>query len=135
MCAEKCWKGKLGNPAYLENWITTLTSLTAGESAFDVRFEWDEEMGVPGAFLITNFHDNEFYLKTLTLTLEGVPDQERTIYFVCNSWIYPAEKYKSDRIFFANQVSRIPIDIFYLFRSPCLNHHPQVDHLLHVVRS
>lgn len=119
MHAEKGGKGKLGNPAYLENWITTLTSLTAGESAFDVRFDWDEEMGVPGAFLITNFHHNELYLKTLTLTLEGVPPrQETTIHFVCNSWIYPAEKYKSDRIFFANQVSR---SIHPLFRPPLLN--------------
>ncbi|XP_027114627.1 probable linoleate 9S-lipoxygenase 5 [Coffea arabica] len=93
-------KGKLGTPAFLEKWITTLTSLTAGESAFNVTFDWDEEVGAPGAFIIKNLHHNEFYLKTVTL--EDVPGHER-INFVCNSWVYPADKYKTDRIFFSNQ--------------------------------
>jgi len=35
--------GCKGNPAYLENWISTITPLIAGESAFKVTFEWDEE--------------------------------------------------------------------------------------------
>ncbi|MCE0481752.1 Arachidonate 5-lipoxygenase [Datura stramonium] len=56
--------------------------------------------GVPGAFIIKNFHFYEFFLKSLTL--EDVPNHGR-IHFVCNSWVYPASKYKSDRIFFANQ--------------------------------
>lgn len=56
---------------------------------------------MPGAFLIKNFHHSEFYLKTLTL--ENVPGHGN-IHFDCNSWVYPAEKYKSDRVFFTNQV-------------------------------
>ena len=99
--AGNALKGKLGTPAFLEKWITTLTSLTAGESAFNVTFDWDEEVGAPGAFIIKNLHHNEFYLKTVTL--EDVPGHER-INFVCNSWVYPADKYKTDRIFFSNQV-------------------------------
>ncbi|KAM3704866.1 hypothetical protein ACJW31_03G038300 [Castanea mollissima] len=53
-------QGKLGRPAYLENWITTITSLTSGESAFKVTFDWDNEIGVPGAFLIKNYHHNKY---------------------------------------------------------------------------
>ncbi|CAB4285327.1 unnamed protein product [Prunus armeniaca] len=79
---EKGSPGKVGKPAYLENWITTITPLTAGDSAFDITFDWDEEIG--------------------TLTLEDVPG-EGQIHFVCNSWVYPADKYKKDRIFFANK--------------------------------
>lgn len=94
-------KGKLGKPAYLEDWITTVTPLAAGESAFDCTFDWEEDIGMPGAFLIKNFHHSEFYLKTLTL--ENVPGHGN-IHFDCNSWVYPAEKYKSDRVFFTNQV-------------------------------
>ncbi|KAK4339634.1 hypothetical protein RND71_041096 [Anisodus tanguticus] len=60
----------------------------------------DEEFGVPGAFIIKNSHFNELFLKSLTL--EDVPNHGK-IHFVCNSWVYPASKYKSDRIFFANQ--------------------------------
>nr|POE81553.1 putative linoleate 9s-lipoxygenase 5 [Quercus suber] len=93
-------QGKLGRPAYLENWITTITPLVAGESAFKVTFDWDNEIGVPGAFLIKNNHHSEFYLKSLTL--EDVPGQGR-VHFVCNSWVYPADKYKKDRVFFSNK--------------------------------
>ena len=78
-----------------------LTSLTAGDSAYNVKFEWDEEVGVPGAFIIKNNHTTEFFLKTLTL--QDVPGEGRVV-FVCNSWVYPASKYNYDRIFFRNQV-------------------------------
>ncbi|KAL6340905.1 hypothetical protein AAG906_032016 [Vitis piasezkii] len=93
-------QGKLGKPAYLEDWITTITSLTRQESAFKVTFDWDEQIGEPGAFIIRNNHHSEFYLRTLTL--EDVPGCGR-IHFVCNSWVYPAEHYKTDRVFFTNQ--------------------------------
>lgn len=94
--------GKLGEPAYLEEWITTNTPIAAGESKFKVTFDWDERIGVPGAFIIKNHHHSEFYLKTLTL--EDVPGQGR-VHFVCNSWVYPAKYYKTDRVFFVNKAS------------------------------
>ncbi|KAA8536870.1 hypothetical protein F0562_029348 [Nyssa sinensis] len=93
-------RGKLGKAAYLEDWITKITSLTASDSTFNVTFDWDEEIGIPGAFIIKNYHHSEFYLKTLTL--EDVPGHGQ-IHFVCNSWVYPAEYYKKDRVFFTNQ--------------------------------
>ncbi|MED6166131.1 Lox4p, partial [Stylosanthes scabra] len=93
-------KGKLGKEAYLEDWITTITPLTAGESAFKVTFDWDEDIGIPGAFLIRNNHHSEFYLRSLTL--ENVPGHG-DIHFICNSWVYPSDKYEKDRIFFSNK--------------------------------
>ena len=105
---EKCvfvengFKGKLGEPAYLEDWITTITPLTVGDSAYKVTFDWEEEIGVPGAILIKNNHHSEFFLKTITL--EDVPREGR-VHFVCNSWVYPAEKYTKDRVFFVNKVT------------------------------
>lgn len=95
-------QGKLGNPAYLEDWITRGgNNLSAGESAFDVEFDWDEDFGIPGAFIVNNFHHNEFYLKTLTL--DHLPSHG-TLHFICNSWVYPSHNYKKDRVFFVNQV-------------------------------
>ncbi|KAK4378958.1 hypothetical protein RND71_000820 [Anisodus tanguticus] len=91
-------RGKLGKPAYLEGW--KISTLTERDATFSVNFEWNEEIGVPGAFLIKNSHHNEFYLKTLTL--DDVPGHGK-VYFVCNSWIYHSEYYKKDRVFFANQ--------------------------------
>ncbi|XP_030534865.1 probable linoleate 9S-lipoxygenase 5 isoform X2 [Rhodamnia argentea] len=97
---ENGLRGKLGKPAYLEEWITTITPLTAGDSAFKVTFDWDEEVGVPGAIVVQNNHHSQFYLKTITL--EDVPGEGR-VHFVCNSWVYPADRYKKDRVFFSNK--------------------------------
>ncbi|XP_060219159.1 probable linoleate 9S-lipoxygenase 5 [Lycium barbarum] len=94
------YRGKHGKPAHLENWETKITPLTATDATFGVTFEWEEEAGIPGAFLIKNFHQKEFFLKTLTL--DDVPGHGR-VHFVCNSWIYPSKYYKRDRIFFSNQ--------------------------------
>ncbi|XP_062002399.1 probable linoleate 9S-lipoxygenase 5 [Rosa rugosa] len=93
-------QGKVGKPAYLKNWITKFTPLTAEECAFEVNFDWDEKIGVPGAFIIRNEHSSEFYLKSLTL---GNVPGEGKVHFDCNSWVYPADKYKKDRIFFTNK--------------------------------
>lgn len=97
-------RGKLGKKAYLDKWITTITSLTAGETAFTISFDWDESVGVPGALMIRNHHHSQFYLKTITL--EDVPGHGR-VHFVCNSWVYPAHRYNYDRIFFSNKVTFI----------------------------
>ncbi|KAK8709596.1 hypothetical protein V6N13_060610 [Hibiscus sabdariffa] len=93
-------KGKLGKPANLEEWVTKIAPLSAGDVTFSVTFEWDESMGVPGAFMIKNKHHSQFYLKTVTL--EDVPGHGR-VHFVCNSWVYPMHRYKYDRVFFSNK--------------------------------
>ncbi|KAF3653017.1 putative linoleate 9S-lipoxygenase 5 [Capsicum annuum] len=94
------YRGKLGKPAYLENWATSITPLSASDATFGVTFEWDLACGIPGAFIIKNFHQKEFYLKTLTL--DDVPGHGR-VHFICNSWIYPDKYYRRDRIFFSNE--------------------------------
>ncbi|XP_024963319.1 probable linoleate 9S-lipoxygenase 5 [Cynara cardunculus var. scolymus] len=95
-------RGKLGKEANLKKWMSTVISpSTNGDSTFELDFDWEDEIGVPGAFLIINRHHKEFYLKTLTL--EQVPNCGR-VHFVCNSWVYPEEHYsKRYRVFFSNQ--------------------------------
>ncbi|XP_057959550.1 probable linoleate 9S-lipoxygenase 5 isoform X2 [Malania oleifera] len=93
-------RGRLGKAAFLEKWITTITSLTAGDTAFTINFDWGEHMGEPGAFIIRNHHRSQFFLKTVTL--EDVPGHGQ-IHFVCNSWVYPAHRYKYNRVFFSNK--------------------------------
>ncbi|PRQ42205.1 putative linoleate 9S-lipoxygenase [Rosa chinensis] len=68
--ARESWKGSI-----LGKLVRTVTPITARESVFNVTFDWEEEIRVPGAFLIRNNHHSEFYLKTVTL--EDVPDEGR----------------------------------------------------------
>lgn len=93
-------KGKVGKQTFLEGLVTSLPTLRDGQSAFDLHFEWDTDMGIPGAFYIENFMQVEFFL--VSLTLEDVPNQG-TIHFDCNSWVYNAKSYNTTRIFFANK--------------------------------
>ncbi|XP_015888044.3 linoleate 9S-lipoxygenase 5 isoform X1 [Ziziphus jujuba] len=93
-------RGKLGKAAYLEKWLATITPFTAGETVFTISFDWDEATGVPGALIVRNHHHSVFYLKTITL--EDVPGHGR-VHFVCNSWVYPAHRYKYNRVFFSNK--------------------------------
>ncbi|XP_047180755.1 linoleate 9S-lipoxygenase 5-like [Vigna umbellata] len=94
--------GPVGEVAYLEKWVSTISSLTtpATDVEFSITFEWDETMGVPGAFIIKNHHHSQFYLKTLTI--EHIPGHG-PVKFLCNSWVYPVHRYAYDRVFFANK--------------------------------
>ncbi|KAJ4955527.1 hypothetical protein NE237_012310 [Protea cynaroides] len=96
---DKEMRGKVGKPAFLQEWLTKITPLVAGSSSYEVAFDWDEDMGIPGAFIIKNMHHSEFYLNTVTL--EDVPGKG-SVHFVCNSWVYPAHRYNYNRVFFAN---------------------------------
>ncbi|KAG4955491.1 hypothetical protein JHK85_041871 [Glycine max] len=91
-------KGKVGKATNLRGKIT-LPTIGAKEEAYDAQFDWDSDFGIPGAFYIKNFMQNEFYLKSLIL--EDIPNHG-TIHFICNSWVYNSKHYKTDRIFFAN---------------------------------
>lgn len=82
--------------------MSTLTSISAGDATFNVTFDWDESMGVPGAFIIKNYHHSQFYLRTVIL--EDVPGHGQ-LHFVCNSWVYPAHRYKYNHELHTKKVS------------------------------
>ncbi|ESW07507.1 hypothetical protein PHAVU_010G135600 [Phaseolus vulgaris] len=93
--------GKVGKESYLENKASVLRNLGGKEEEFDIYFEWDDnEMGIPGAFYVTNRMNDEFLL--VSVTLEYPQHDQNNIHFVCNSWVYNHKCYKTDRIFFAN---------------------------------
>jgi linoleate 9S-lipoxygenase len=89
--------------ASLEQWLTTLPSLTSGENKFGITFDWEvEKVGLPGAIIVKNNHATEFFLKTITL--DDVPGHGKVV-FMANSWVYPQFKYRYNRVFFTNDVS------------------------------
>ena len=94
-------KGKEGKAAYLEEDISESISVADGESAFRVKFVWNEEIGVPGAIFVKNETDHEFYLRNVSL--KNIPGHGN-VHFHCNSWVYPSHLYHKDRIFFTNKV-------------------------------
>ncbi|KAI6692453.1 hypothetical protein NL676_020163 [Syzygium grande] len=79
---ENALQAKLGKPAYLGEWISAITPLMAGDSAFKVTFDWNEEVETPG----------------------DVPGEGR-VPFICNSWVYLADWYGKDRVFFSSKVA------------------------------
>ncbi|KAF3784584.1 Arachidonate 12-lipoxygenase 12S-type [Nymphaea thermarum] len=91
---------RVGAPAFLEDWPKVPAVAAVGDTTFKVEFYLDEGFGMPGAFIIRNLHKSEFYLKTVTL--QNVPGEGK-VHFACYSWVYPADKYKYNRVFFANQ--------------------------------
>ena len=93
----------MGKPYELEKSITTGSFLKAGDSGFRLTFDWDGQMGIPGAVIVKNNLRTEFFLKSLTL--DNVPGPRSRIHFVCNSWVYPVKTYTYDRVFFSNDVS------------------------------
>lgn len=96
-------RGKLGKAAYLKDWVPKLNSFNAeDEATYEAEFDWEECLGIPGAFIIRNQHHNQIYLKTVTL--EDVPGHDGPVRFICDSWVYPAHRYDYDRVFFSNKV-------------------------------
>lgn len=96
-------RGVVGKTAYLEpQFLPVIPKIVAGEKTYVVTFTVDESQGIPGAVIVRNRHLAQFYLKSITI--ENFPGKGR-IHFDCNSWVYNADKYSYDRIFFANQAS------------------------------
>ncbi|XP_020571523.1 probable linoleate 9S-lipoxygenase 5 [Phalaenopsis equestris] len=100
-------RGVVGEAANLEPPpFSLIPKIVAGESIFSATFIINESQGIPGAIIVKNQHLAEFYLKSITI--ENFPGKGR-IHFGCNSWVYNADKYSYDRIFFAND-SYLPKD-------------------------
>eukprot|EP01018_Ginkgo_biloba_P021179 Gb_27230 [translate_table: standard] len=90
--------GKKGDEEYL-SWKPLDWPVTE-DTNYNITFKWNfRELGTPGALVVRNMHSREFFLRSLTLQVPG----KGKVQFHCDSWIYPACLYKSDRVFFANQ--------------------------------
>lgn len=74
--------------------------LVSDEDSYPINFSVPTDFGLPGAFIVTNNHPNEFYIKSLTL--QG--SNKTTVEFVTNAWVYNTNSYPKDRVFFSNKV-------------------------------
>lgn len=83
----------------VRGWLTRpLTNSHILEYA--ANFTVPSDFGCPGAILVTNLHNKEFYLLEIVLhDFDGGP-----IFFPANTWIHSRKDNPESRIIFKNQV-------------------------------
>lgn len=70
----------------------------------EITFLVVQDFGLPGALTVKNFLHDEFFLRSVAIEL---PDHS-AVHFPCDSCVYNANEYPSDRVFFSNKVSTNP---------------------------
>ena len=99
-------KPKLGREAILD-WTKSL-NMHAGKTSttYQVKFVVDSNFEMPGAILVSNKDESEFYLNSINI--EGV------IHFACNSWVQPERKNPAKRIFFSTNKVNLKFIVMYI---------------------
>ena len=83
----------------LKDW-SKKSNLKAERVNYVAEFVVDTNFGDPGAILITNNHQQEFFLDTITV--EGFACGP--VHFPCNSWVQSYKDLQAKSIFFHNKV-------------------------------
>ncbi|XWS12645.1 hypothetical protein CRYUN_Cryun37aG0107800 [Craigia yunnanensis] len=95
---QKQKETKLGKPKLSKetmfHWSRNL-KINADKVTHKVQFMVDAKFGIPGAILVTNKYQKEFYLESIAI--EGL------VHFACNSWVQPDRFQAEKRIFFSNK--------------------------------
>ncbi|XP_028799246.1 lipoxygenase 3, chloroplastic-like isoform X2 [Neltuma alba] len=85
---------KMSKNAVLE-WMKDV-KLGAPRTTCEVEFEIDSDFGLPGAIIVVNKYEKEFFLENIVI--------EGFLNFPCNSWVQPEKLHPEKRIFFTNRV-------------------------------
>ncbi|XP_057978515.1 linoleate 13S-lipoxygenase 3-1, chloroplastic-like [Malania oleifera] len=89
---------KKSNEAVLKDWSKKTNSRTDRVN-YTAEFEVQSNFGMPGAITVTNKHQKEFFLESITL--EGFACGP--VHFPCNSWVQSKKDHPGKRIFFTNK--------------------------------
>ncbi|KAJ0461047.1 putative linoleate 13S-lipoxygenase [Helianthus annuus] len=87
----------------------TRKAIGTGCFSFEVELVIDADFGEPGAILVGNNYEKEFYVETISL--------DGFVHFSCKSWVQPAHISKEKRIFFSNKAylpSQTPMGLKFL---------------------
>ncbi|XP_059660015.1 linoleate 9S-lipoxygenase 6-like [Cornus florida] len=90
-------KGKLSGKAYLKHGKSNKHN-GIKNTTYKLKFHVEPDFGTPGAFVINSQHKHKFFLESATLQIS----EHQTVHFDCNSWVYPFDKTKRNRLFFSN---------------------------------
>ncbi|KAI9102900.1 hypothetical protein K1719_023339 [Acacia pycnantha] len=84
--------------AVLKDW-SEKSKVRAERVNYTAEFMVDSDFMEAGAITVTNKHQKEFFLETITI--EGFPSG--TLRFPCNSWVQPRKHNHLPRVFFSNK--------------------------------
>ncbi|KAJ6342335.1 hypothetical protein OIU78_010294 [Salix suchowensis] len=90
---------KRSKPAALRDW-SKKSNLKAERVHYTAEFTVDSNFGVPGAITVSNKHQQEFFLESITI--EGFACGP--VHFPCNSWIQSKKDHPGKRIIFSNKL-------------------------------
>ncbi|KAJ0816942.1 Lipoxygenase 1 [Helianthus annuus] len=90
---------KKSKEAVLKDW-SEKSNLKSEKVNYTCDILVGSDFGIPGAISISNKHQKEFYLESITI--EGFACGP--VYFPCNSWVQSTNDHPNPRIFFSNQV-------------------------------
>ncbi|XP_075489809.1 LOW QUALITY PROTEIN: linoleate 13S-lipoxygenase 3-1, chloroplastic-like [Primulina tabacum] len=89
---------KKSNQAALKDW-SKKSNLKTERVNYIAEFVVDSNFGTPGAILVSNKHQQEFFLESITV--EGFP--RGPLHFPCDSWVQSNKHHPGKRVFFSNQ--------------------------------
>lgn len=89
---------KKSNVAVLKDWSKKLNDRSERVN-YTAEFLVDSDFGVPGAITMTNRHQKEFFVESITV--EGFACGP--VHFPCNSWVQSKKDHPGKRIFFSNK--------------------------------
>ncbi|KAK8514216.1 hypothetical protein V6N13_063119 [Hibiscus sabdariffa] len=95
---DKTKAPKKSRGAVLKDWSKKAT-VKAERVHYTAEFTVDLNFGLPGAITVTNKHQQEFFLESITV--EGFACGP--LHFPCNSWVQSNRDHPGKRIFFSNQ--------------------------------
>ena len=93
---------KKSNQAVLKDW-SKKSNLKTERVNYIAEFTVDSNFGLPGAITVSNKHQKEFFMESITI--EGFACGP--VHFPCNSWVKSTKDHPGKRIFFSNQVKII----------------------------
>ncbi|MED6204734.1 hypothetical protein PIB30_011707 [Stylosanthes scabra] len=90
---------KKSKEAVVKDW-SKKSNVKAERVTYTAEFIVDSNFGDPGAITVTNNHQREFFLETITI--EGFATGP--LHFPCNSWVQPTTSHNPQkRVFFSNK--------------------------------
>ncbi|CAM8937158.1 unnamed protein product [Rhodiola kirilowii] len=87
--------GKRSKEGVIKDWFHKSGDIVS----YKIEFLADTNFGVPGAILVSNKHQQEFFLDSITI--EGF--YCGPIHFPCNSWVQSQQDHPKKRNFFSNK--------------------------------